>query len=304
MRRLQFYFPWFDRKAFPVLAGLVVGLYVLEEFLSLREQHHSKARRSVINTTVAASGFAVVRAALLPVMVWMGGAAERRCFGLLQWLRIPSTLAWPLGFLALDYTNYLWHVGTHRIPLLYRMHRVHHSDLDMDVTTGFRFHLGEQVFSIFFRGGMIALIGAPARLVLEYEAVFEGCTAFHHSNLRLPARLENALARVLITPRTHGIHHSIVEEEFNSNFGVIFPFWDRLHRTLRLNVPQDEVTIGLPQYRNPATLTVGRLHRLPWEPIRDWELPDRSIPRRQPPLPLSAVEVPAPAPSPISTSDD
>lgn len=280
MPKLSFYFPWFDRKAFPVLAGLVAGLYLLEEVLVLREQHHSKLRRSVVNTAVAASGFAVVRAALLPVMVYVGGATERGKFGLIQRLPLPGSVAWVVGFLALDYTNYLWHVCTHRVPLLYRLHRVHHSDLDMDVTTGFRFHLGEQVFSILFRGGMIALIGAPARLVLEYEAVFEGCTAFHHSNLRLPARVERILARVMVTPRTHGIHHSIVEAEFNSNYGVIFSFWDRLHRTLRQDVPQEEVTIGLPQYRNAGTLTVSRLHRMPWEPIRDWELPDRSVPRR------------------------
>ncbi|MBB4079833.1 sterol desaturase/sphingolipid hydroxylase (fatty acid hydroxylase superfamily) [Lewinella aquimaris] len=280
MPKLRFFFPWFDRKAFPVLAGIVAGLYLLEEVLVLREQHQSKAKRSVINTAVAATGFAVVRAALLPAMVWAGELTDRRRFGLVQWLGLPREMKYAVSFLLLDYTNYLWHVLTHRVPLLFRMHRVHHSDLDMDVTTGFRFHLGEQVFSIFFRGGMIALIGAPAKLVLGYEAVFEGCTAFHHSNLRLPVTVEAALDKVMITPRVHGIHHSIVEEEFNANFGVVLPFWDWLHGTRRTDIPQEEITIGLPAYLDPDALTVGRLHSMPLEPIRPWVLPDGTVPRR------------------------
>ena len=295
MPKLKFYFPWFDRKAFPVLAGLVVGLYVLEEVLVLREQHQSKLKRSVVNTAVASTGFAVVRAALLPAMIYAGDLVVRRRIGLLQWLGLPRPARYVLGFLLLDYTNYLWHVLTHRVPLLYRLHRVHHSDLDMDVTTGFRFHLGEQVFSIFFRGGMIALIGAPAKLVLEYEAVFEGCTAFHHSNVRLPAAVENLLARFLITPRAHGIHHSIVEDEFNSNFGVVFPFWDRLHHTRRTDVSQDEVTIGMPAYRDADALTVVRLHEMPFEPIHPWALPDGTVPRRVIQLPSSPATTTTPA---------
>ncbi|MGB3799117.1 MAG: sterol desaturase family protein [Lewinella sp.] len=278
MPKLRFYYPWFDRKAFPVLAGLVVGLYLLEEVLVLREQHQSKARRSVINTAVAASGFAVVRAALLPAMIWVGSVAERRRFGLVHRLGLPRPARYVLGFLLLDYTNYLWHVLTHNVPLLFRLHRVHHSDLDMDVTTGFRFHLGEQVFSILYRSGMIAIIGADPRLILEYEAVFEGCTAFHHSNLRLPKKVEEALSKVMITPRAHGIHHSIVEEEFNSNYGVIFPFWDRLHGTHQWEIPQEDIIIGLPAYRDAESLSVKRLHKMPWEPIRPWELPDGRVP--------------------------
>ena len=282
MSKFRFYFPWFDRKAFPVLAGVVAGLYLLEEILVLREQQQSKIRRSAVNTAVAASGFAVVRAALLPVMVWTAEEAERRRFGIVHWLRLPRPLQYAAGFLLLDYTNYLWHVCTHRVPFLYRLHQVHHSDMDMDVTTGFRFHLGEQVFSIAFRGGMIGLIGAPADLVLGYEAVFEGCTAFHHSNLRLPVAAEELLDKIMITPRVHGIHHSIVKEEFNANFGVVFPFWDWLHGTRRTEVPQEHITIGIPAWRDPAELTVRRLHEMPFEPTRPWRLPDGGVPYRLP----------------------
>ncbi len=280
MPKLKFYFPWFDRKAFPVLASVVVGLYLLEEVLVLREQQQSKLKRTVTNTAVAATGFAVVRAALLPAMVYAGEWSERNHFGLTNWLGLPRWAKYPAGFLLLDYTNYFWHVVTHRVPFLYRMHQVHHSDMDMDVTTGFRFHFGEQVFSILYRGGMIALIGVPADLVLGYEAVFEGCTAFHHSNLRLPGRLERLLDKVMITPRAHGIHHSIVEEEFNANFGVVLPFWDMLQGTRRTDVAQERVTIGIPAWRDPEELTVVRLHEMPFEPTRGWLLPDGTVPKR------------------------
>ena len=234
----------------------------------------------MINTAVAATGFAVVRAALLPAMVYTGELTERRKFGVTNWLGLPCWARYAAGFLLLDYTNYFWHVLTHRVPFLYRMHQVHHSDMDMDVTTGFRFHFGEQVFSILYRGGMIALIGVPADLVLGYEAVFEGCTAFHHSNLRLPGKLERALDKVMITPRAHGIHHSIVEKEFNSNFGVIFPFWDMLQGTRRTDVAQEAITIGIPAWRDPQELTVVRLHQMPFEPTRPWLLPDGRVPQR------------------------
>lgn len=268
MPKLRFQYPWFDRKAFPVLATIVAGLYLLEEIFVLREQHQDKPERTIINTVVAATGFTVVRLALLPAMVFAGDWADRKRFGIVQWLGLPRPAQYILGTLLLDHSNYLWHVLTHRLPLLYRLHRVHHTDLDMDVTTGFRFHLGEQVFSIIFRGGMIALIGAPSKLVLGYEAVFEGCTAFHHSNLRLPDRVERLLANFMITPRAHGIHHSIVEEEFNSNFGVVFPFWDLLHGTRKMDIPQEAITIGLPAWRDPAELTIPGLLRMPVLPIR------------------------------------
>ncbi len=274
--RFRLFFPWFDTRAMPVLIGIVGTLYLLEEVFTLRERTQDKKERSVVNTLVAATGFSVVRLALLPVMVWLGALAGRRRFGLVQWLALPQWAQWTLGFLLLDYANYMWHVLLHRVPVLFRFHNVHHTDLDMDVTTGFRFHLGEQVASIFYRGGAVALIGAPARLVLVYEAVFEGCTAFHHSNVRLPWAVERTLARFMITPRAHGIHHSIVREEFDSNYGIVFNFWDQLHATRRLDVAQEAITIGVPAWRDPDELTVPRLHSMPFEAQRPWALPGRT----------------------------
>jgi len=119
--------------------------------------------------------------------------------------------------------------------------------------------------------------------VLGFEAVFEACTAFHHSNWRLPFAVERQLVRLLVTPRTHGIHHSQVQRETDSNFGVVLTLWDRLHRTLRLNVPQQALTIGVPAYPEAARQTVARLLALPLAPLRPWARPDGSVPGRPAP---------------------
>jgi sterol desaturase/sphingolipid hydroxylase (fatty acid hydroxylase superfamily) len=136
------------------------------------------------------------------------------------------------------------------------------------------------LLSVFFRGGMVAVVGAPARMVLLYELLYEGATAFHHSNWRLPIGLERGLNKLIVTPRMHGIHHSIVRRETDSNYAVIFSLWDRLHRTIRLNIPQDEIIIGVPSYRNAAEQTPGYLLTLPFRPQREWLLPDGTKPGR------------------------
>ncbi|HET7341734.1 MAG TPA: sterol desaturase family protein, partial [Methylomirabilota bacterium] len=141
---------------------------------------------------------------------------------------------------------------------------VHHTDLDLDVSTAFRFHVGELLLSVVWRSAQILAIGVSPALALGYEAALQAATAFHHSNWRLPPRLERALNLVLVTPRMHGIHHSVVEAETNSNWSVIFSWWDRAHRTLRLGVPDETLHIGLPAWRDPRELGVGRLLALPF----------------------------------------
>ena len=136
----------------------------------------------------------------------------------------------------MDLTFYYWHRLNHTRPLLWRFHNVHHADPDMDVTTSFRFHWGEVLYSTVFRLLQVGLIGVSPLTYLVYEVVFNGATMFHHSNLRLPVAWERRLNRVFVTPRMHGVHHSAVGPETNSNYSVIFSWWDRLNRSLRLNV--------------------------------------------------------------------
>jgi len=274
-------FPKFDKVGMPLLGVLAAGLFVFETKMALRRRRRLRTERLLENGSVAAAALPALRLLLVPGMYAAGLWANKHRFGLLAWLGGPQWGRYVLGFLLLDYTNYLWHVLLHKSALLWRFHNVHHMDLDLDISTAWRFHVGENIASMPYRSGAVALLGVPASLVLWYEVLFEGCTAFHHSNLRLPYGLERRLCHLMVTPRMHGIHHSIVARETNSNFSVIFSCWDRLHQTLRLNVPQQEITIGTPAYRDPAEQSVRNLFRLPFLPQRPWCLPDGTVPERE-----------------------
>lgn len=277
---MRFLFPKFDKVGTPLLGVVAATLFVLEARRQLRRRSRPKVERLVENSSVAAAALPALRFILLPGMYAAAKWSNKRNYGLLAWSGLPQWARHVAGFILLDYSNYLWHVLLHKIDWLWRFHTVHHTDLDMDLSTAWRFHIGENIASVPYRGGAAALLGVPAPLVLFYEVIFEGCTAFHHSNLRLPFQVERWLCRIMVTPRMHGIHHSIVARETNSNFSVVFSCWDRLHHTLRLNVPQDEITIGVPAYRDPAEQSPKQLLLLPFQQQRPWRFPDGSVPER------------------------
>ena len=158
---------------------------------------------------------------------------------------------------------------------MWRFHIVHHTDLDLDVTTAIRFHFGELIGSVFFRGAAVVLIGVSPLTALIYEILFEAATQFHHSNIKLPFRFEKTLNKIFVTPRMHGIHHSMVKRETDSNYSIIFSFWDRIHKTVRLNIPQNEIVTGVPSYADETELTIGQLLKLPFTKIRAWEKIER-----------------------------
>ena len=274
-------FPKFDKVGMPLLGVAAAVLFVAEARRQLRRRTRPKVKRLLENGSVAAAALPALRLMLVPGMYTAARQAQVHEFGLLRWLVLPRWARFAAGFLLLDYTNYLWHVLLHKSDLLWRFHNVHHSDLDLDLSTAWRFHIGENIASVPYRGAAIALIGVPAPLVLFYEVIFEGAAAFHHSNLRLPYHVERQLCKLIVTPRMHGIHHSIVARETNSNFSVIFSWWDRLHQSLRLNVPQDEITIGVPAYRNPQEQSPRHLFTMPFVRQRPWQLPDGSVPERE-----------------------
>ena len=278
---MKIIFPKFDNIGMPLLGAAAAALFVLEAKRQLRRRTRPKMERLLENGSVAAAALPALRLLLVPGMYAGAQQAQLYSFGLLRWLQLPKWAQYAVGFLLLDYTNYLWHVLLHKSDLLWRFHNVHHSDLDLDLSTAWRFHIGENIASVPYRAAAVALIGVPAPLVLLYEVVFEGAAAFHHSNLRLPYRVERQLCKFIVTPRMHGIHHSIVARETNSNFSVILSCWDRLHQSLRLNVPQDEITIGVPAYRDPQEQSPKRLFMLPFERQRPWQLPDGTVPDRE-----------------------
>jgi sterol desaturase/sphingolipid hydroxylase (fatty acid hydroxylase superfamily) len=274
------YLRLFDFVGAPLLAGFAVTLLIMESRHELRKRKESQVKRMKLNAALATVGMAGLRLALLPSLIAAGRWAEKRRFGLVQRLPLPAPVKMVLAFLLLDYTNYLWHTLNHRMPWLWRFHTIHHTDIDMDVSTAWRFHVGEVLLSVIFRGGMVGLVGAPANAVLTYEVLYEGATAFHHSNWRLPIEMERTLSQVIVTPRVHGIHHSVVQRETNSNYAVIFNIWDRVHQTIRLNVAQGDIIIGVPAFQDSAEQTPRHLLTLPFGPQREWMLPDGTIPDR------------------------
>lgn len=257
----------FDYKGVPILASLFLVLFVAEKRWQLRKRVQQRSKRILINSVVSVPGFSLMRFLVLPVMYRIAIKNKASRISVVYYFNLPAWVKEAIAFLIMDYTNYMWHFLNHRLPLLWRFHVVHHSDLDLDVTTALRFHFGEMIGSLIYRSAFVFLSGASPLTLLIYEIVFEGATAFHHSNIRLPYRFEKALNTVIVTPRMHGIHHSVIKKETDSNYSVIFSFWDRLHKTVRLNVHQNNIVTGVPAYRNANELTAGYLLKMPFTKI-------------------------------------
>jgi sterol desaturase/sphingolipid hydroxylase (fatty acid hydroxylase superfamily) len=269
----------------PLTIGIVVAVFILlfsvERAVSLRRPKARLPARVLVNLSISALAFGASAIFVQPVVDRLIDWTAHTSFGLLPLAGLSGGLELVFGFLLLDLSFYYWHVANHRSPFLWRFHNVHHIDPDLDVSTGFRFHFGEIALSSIFRVVQIGLIGPSLATFLVYELVFLVNTLFHHSNVRLPVNLERLLNKVFVTPRMHGIHHSQVRTELNSNFSVVFSWWDRLHRTLRLNVPQARIVIGVPGYSMPGDNSLWHCLSLPFRAQRDyWRTPDGQLVRR------------------------
>lgn len=208
---------------------------------------------------------------------------KQQSFGLVHLLELPSLVKFAIDFLLLDLSFYYWHRANHRFRFLWRFHNAHHIDPDLDVSTGFRFHFGEIAFSAIFRIVQVGLIGVSFTTFAIYELIFQANTLFHHSNVQLPLQLERWLNIILVTPRMHGIHHSQVPEESNSNYSVVFPWWDRLHQTLRLNVPASEIAIRIPAYTQSEDNKILNILSMPFKKQRNyWCKPDQTLVKKNP----------------------
>jgi len=199
--------------------------------------------------------------------VGMAVLAEERGWGLLRYFECPEPLAFVLSVLALDLVIYLQHVMFHAVPLLWRLHRVHHADLGFDVTTGTRFHPLEILLSMGLKGFVIAALGPPPAAVLVFEVLLNATSMFNHGNVRIPERIDRVLRRFVVTPDMHRVHHSIEEDEANSNFGFNLPWWDRLFGTYREapRAPHEDLAIGIRGLREPAEVDrFSAMLRLPF----------------------------------------
>ena len=219
-------------KTAAVTLGAFAILAIAETKRPLRKRVAARGRRAARNAVMGASAAAVT--ALMPHAspnVAPPPSAARRI----------------LNVLLLDYTLWWWHRLNHHIPLLWAFHKVHHEDPDLDVSTGIRFHPGEMALSAFFRAAQVRFLNIDEASLILRQRMLLVSILFHHSNTRLPEKVDRALANVIATPRMHGIHHSNRQEETDSNFASLFSWWDWMHGTMRLDRAQDAITIGAPE---------------------------------------------------------
>jgi sterol desaturase/sphingolipid hydroxylase (fatty acid hydroxylase superfamily) len=238
------------------------------EFI-LPRRPHTLPRRSrwPANIGIAVVGTVLVRLVLQAGTVGFAVSIEKKDWGLFPWLGLPAPLNAFLSVICLDLVIYAQHWLFHYQPLLWRLHRMHHADLDVDVTTGARFHPVEILLSVVIKCGAIAVLGVSALGALLFEVLLNVTSMFNHSNVRIPKLLEPLLRAIIVTPDMHRVHHSILREETNSNFGFNLSIWDRLFRTYRSEpaAGHDGITLGIEQFRDPREL---RLHRMLLQPFR------------------------------------
>jgi len=218
------------------------------------------------NLALVAVDTLVLRLLVPMLAVGLAMTAEAEGWGLLNMLAVPAWLAIPLAVLALDLVVYLQHVMFHAVPALWRLHRMHHADTDIDVTTGLRFHPFEIVLSMVVKLAAVLVLGPPVVAVVLFEVLLNATALFNHANLRLPAAVDRWLRLIVVTPDMHRVHHSVRPEETHSNFGFNMPWWDRLLGTYRAQPRDghDGMTIGLAAFRAPREAWLDRLLMQPF----------------------------------------
>jgi sterol desaturase/sphingolipid hydroxylase (fatty acid hydroxylase superfamily) len=225
-----------------------------------RKLKFPRSIRWVHNIAIAILNSFVVRAVFPAAAVGTAFVGELNAWGLFNMLPIPTLSAGILTIILLDLTIYTQHYVFHKVPALWRLHRMHHTDTDLDITTGTRFHTIEIVASIVIRISVVVNLGAPVWAVLFFEILLNATSMFNHSNIKMPATVDRILRKIVVTPDMHRVHHSVLADEYNSNFGFNSPWWDRLFGTYRAQPARghDGMNIGLMYFRDPKYL------RLPW----------------------------------------
>jgi sterol desaturase/sphingolipid hydroxylase (fatty acid hydroxylase superfamily) len=256
-----------------IVVGALVSILWLERSRPLRCGREDKQRRDARNLMMGALAAIAVRVGEKPFTAPLARWVHASASGLLPRLNLPALAEVGLTVVLLDYTLYVWHVLTHRIPFLWRFHRTHHADLDLSTTTALRFHFVEMLLSTPVRIAQVVVIGAAPLSLSLWQMLTLLAILFHHSNVRLPLAIERRLCRIVVTPRMHGIHHSVIEYEANSNWGTIFSLPDYLHRTIRLDVPQREIDVGIPAFRDGDELRFRDVLLMPLRRQRPtWQL--------------------------------
>jgi sterol desaturase/sphingolipid hydroxylase (fatty acid hydroxylase superfamily) len=262
-------FPTFEAIVrLSAFALVFAGLAAWEIFRPRRVLVAGRSPRWPSNIGILVVDVLVVRIFIPTAAVGASLFAAGHGWGLLRLAELRLSVASILGFLALDLVIYAQHVVFHKVPLLWRVHRMHHADLDVDVTTGLRFHPFEIAISLLIKIAVVIALGIPAVAVLAFEVVLNATSMFNHSNAAMPRWLDRLVRFVVVTPDMHRVHHSVLRHETDSNFGFNLPWWDRLFRTYRAEPEAGHagMTVGLPIFRDAREL---RLDRLLTQPFRD-----------------------------------
>jgi sterol desaturase/sphingolipid hydroxylase (fatty acid hydroxylase superfamily) len=262
---------WITGNEEYVRTGIFLGAFAVmaiwEVVAARRELTASKGARWLGNLTLIVLDAFIVRLLFPAAAVGMALTADRLSWGLFNNLSLPIWLTVLLSVVLLDLAIYLQHVMFHVIPALWRLHLVHHADVDIDVTTGIRFHPIEIVLSMVIKFGVIAILGAPVLGVLLFEIILNGLAMFNHGNVRIPLRIDKYLRLIFVTPDMHRVHHSVIEMEYNTNFGFNLSCWDRLMGTYLAQPSKghDGMTIGLPHFRETKWHSLPRLLLMPFD---------------------------------------
>jgi sterol desaturase/sphingolipid hydroxylase (fatty acid hydroxylase superfamily) len=244
-----------------VFGGIFIVMAVWELLAPRRPQAIARGWRWPNNLGVVAVDVLLVRVLLPITAVGLALIAEAHGIGLFNMIALPTWASIVVSVILLDLAIYLQHVLFHAVPALWRLHRMHHADLEFDVTTGLRFHPIEILLSTGIKLVVVAALGTPAAAVLIFEVLLNATSMFNHSNIRVPAQIDRILRWFVVTPDMHRVHHSILRRETNSNFGFNLPWWDRLLGTYRAQpaAGHDAMTIGIEQFREPRELALDRM---------------------------------------------
>jgi sterol desaturase/sphingolipid hydroxylase (fatty acid hydroxylase superfamily) len=250
--------------------GSFLGLFLLvalwEILAPRRHGSYPRRRRWPSNLGIAALNTLLLRVLIPTAAVGIALLATERGWGLFNQLSISPGLTIALSVIALDLVIYTQHLTFHHVPLLWRLHRMHHSDPDFDVSTGVRFHPLEILLSMGIKMAAVVLLGVPAAGVLLFELILNATSVFNHGNIRLPKALDRVLRWIVVTPDMHRVHHSVVKAETNSNFGFSIPWWDRLFGTYQAQPAAGHagMHIGLSEFSSARELTLGEMLIQPW----------------------------------------
>ncbi len=244
----------------------VLAVMAVAERLAPRRRLIQGYRRWPANLGIVVLNGFIVRLLMPAGAVGVALWAAEQGWGLLNVVLLPDALAVIVAVILLDLAIYLQHLLVHALPLLWRLHMVHHADRDIDVTTGLRFHPVEILFSMLLKMGVVVLIGVPAISVVVFEVILNGMAMFNHSNVKLPMWLDRAIRTLFVTPDMHRVHHSVIKHETNSNYGFNLSIWDRLFGTYHDQPEKGHLgmTIGLNQFQAAPTEGLIWMLRLPF----------------------------------------